>query len=372
MGHKVLVADDSLTIQKVIKITLSSEPFDLVFCNSDDELAVAMSDENPPIVLLDFNLSENKTGYELCELIKKQNPNAEILMLFGTFDNVDEEKLRDAGCNYHITKPFDGSKFINLCKTMAMEIDSHEDAFPSVISEGEPEEDDEDEAWVVHQPGDSSREESVSEWNNYEEETGPNLLESEIESWGMEVPSIIGAQDEGAEMEIPEVISEKKEAQQSERKLELTPLNELNLDQDQDFELTIEEEGTQSPEDLENIQKQIEDEVSDEDLWQADIYESGDDKSDSGIHHEEPSDQSDHSDQKVDEALALHTSSPPLDVESLKAELTEEIRPFLEQYIKQYCKEQVERIAWEIIPDLAENLIRKEIEKISQSIIDQE
>mgnify|MGYP000106086847 CR=1 FL=1 len=38
MSRKVLVADDSQTIQKVIKITLASEDYQLEFANSEDEM----------------------------------------------------------------------------------------------------------------------------------------------------------------------------------------------------------------------------------------------------------------------------------------------------------------------------------------------
>ena len=74
MEHKVLIADDSLTIQKVIKITLSNEPFVLSDCTDADELVSSVEEFKPAIVLLDFNLSENKTGYDLCKEIKEVAP----------------------------------------------------------------------------------------------------------------------------------------------------------------------------------------------------------------------------------------------------------------------------------------------------------
>ena len=39
----------------------------------------------------------------------------------------------------------------------------------------------------------------------------------------------------------------------------------------------------------------------------------------------------------------------------------------LEEMVKDLCKEKVEQIAWDIIPDLAENLIRNEIKEIIDS-----
>ena len=56
MNHKVLLADDSLTIQKVIKITLANQPFDIVDCVTDDELFKKLPEVQPELVFLDFNV----------------------------------------------------------------------------------------------------------------------------------------------------------------------------------------------------------------------------------------------------------------------------------------------------------------------------
>jgi uncharacterized hydantoinase/oxoprolinase family protein len=36
--------------------------------------------------------------------------------------------------------------------------------------------------------------------------------------------------------------------------------------------------------------------------------------------------------------------------------------------VKEVCSQSAEKVAWEVIPDLAENLIRKEIKNLSDSI----
>lgn len=42
--------------------------------------------------------------------------------------------------------------------------------------------------------------------------------------------------------------------------------------------------------------------------------------------------------------------------------------PVIEEMIRKICRDKVEQIAWEVIPDLAENLIKKEIREISDSV----
>jgi len=224
MEHKVLIADDSLTIQKVIKITLSNEPFAMSECADAGKLKQDVENLMPSIVLLDFNLSENKTGYDLARDIKEVSPKTQILMLFGAFDSIDEGLLQDSGCAYHIIKPFDGTKFINLCRTMAQDFDTNSDSqenntdsdfdfstdeelgdIPAPIDET-PSDDADD--WVVNQP-DIIEDDLEDEMQDIPEPISAKTteLDQSIEDWGMEVPSIINRDDDGMG-DIPGVIEE--------------------------------------------------------------------------------------------------------------------------------------------------------------------
>lgn len=412
MEHKVLIADDSLTIQKVIKITLANEPFELHECEEATDLISKVNEIQPAMVLLDFNLSENKTGYDLCREIKEANPQVGVLMLFGTFDTIDEQLLHDCGCNYHIVKPFDGNKFINLCRSLATDFESGESSstpapssdktseikMPSKIDE----ESDEDN-WVVNQPNVIDEEEEVSP----EIESKQNELEKEVEAWGMEVPSVIDGEEEDVEM--PDVIGDSTPSTQ------LTPADDLR---EESFELesnsgdTIdhEHEGTETEEEVKNLEEQIADEIEGGDLWAADdVVEEGETAEPAELEDEEDEEEDegfkafdvdevesvnleelDSSDDQFEEHAAAASSSPsdfPEDVttqsasidmseiedkikDQIEKEIRDQIGPIVEKYVEQYCKEQVEKIAWEVIPDLAENLIKKEIQKISDSIMD--
>ncbi len=52
----------------------------------------------------------------------------------------------------------------------------------------------------------------------------------------------------------------------------------------------------------------------------------------------------------------------------LVTKLQAALLPKIEQMVKEYCKETATKVSWEVIPDLAENLIKKEIKEISDSI----
>jgi len=65
---------------------------------------------------------------------------------------------------------------------------------------------------------------------------------------------------------------------------------------------------------------------------------------------------------------ASHASMANIDQEELIAKLKLSLRPMIEEIVKEYCRQSAEKVAWEVIPDLAENLIRKEIKSISDSL----
>jgi hypothetical protein len=57
-----------------------------------------------------------------------------------------------------------------------------------------------------------------------------------------------------------------------------------------------------------------------------------------------------------------------VDLDELVAKLKVALTPMLQEMVKEVCSQSAEKVAWEVIPDLAENLIRKEIKNLSDSI----
>lgn len=113
MSKKVLLADDSVTIQKVVEIILADDDYALhVADNGDAALAMAQADR-PDIVLADVYMP-GKNGYELCAAIKQEPGLAgvPVLLLSGTFEAFDESKALAAGADGWIAKPFESMALI--------------------------------------------------------------------------------------------------------------------------------------------------------------------------------------------------------------------------------------------------------------------
>jgi CheY-like chemotaxis protein len=106
-GRKILLADDSLTIQKVVSLTFGDEGC-IVICVSDGAAALEkMAEIEPDIVLADIYMP-GLNGYELCRRIRESESfkHVPVLLLVGTFEPYDEEEARRVGANDVLTKPF--------------------------------------------------------------------------------------------------------------------------------------------------------------------------------------------------------------------------------------------------------------------------
>ncbi|MBT3236049.1 MAG: response regulator [Bdellovibrionales bacterium] len=339
MKSKVLVADDSPTIQKVIDITLANEPCELDQALSVEQLFEQLDANHYNLVLLDFCLSEEMNGFDLAQKIFQESPGSLVVMMFGTFDSYEQSELDDIGIFDKIVKPFDGKKFIKLCrqafKQGAVEVEVKQEPEQVQVQEEEKEviidperleEDileqiagisDEHESvgsdWCVDIPSierdedvdslsDRSKE-SVEDSSEQVQENEQEQLQDEMHEWGFGVPSVIGC-DNKDELEgaVPAVIEESESATEA---------------------------------------------VNGEQLWQVD-----------------------HGEEEIPpiEVATSQVADPVELTNEMREDIEQRVASLVEEVVRKYCSETVERVAWEIIPDLAENLIKKELKSISDSI----
>ncbi len=104
---KLLLADDSLTIQKVVSLTFADRGIDVI-AFSDGEAAVEHVDEvKPDIVLADVHMP-GLGGYALCELVRTNESTRHIpvVLLVGSFEPFDRDEADRVGANTYLTKPF--------------------------------------------------------------------------------------------------------------------------------------------------------------------------------------------------------------------------------------------------------------------------
>jgi len=119
MGKKILLADDSITIQKVIELTFSDEDFEVVTVGNGRLAVERVLDLRPDIVLCDIIMPE-KDGYEVCDFIKRspQLSNVPVLLLTGAFEPFDQERAARVACDGFLAKPFEPETLIAKVKDL--------------------------------------------------------------------------------------------------------------------------------------------------------------------------------------------------------------------------------------------------------------
>ncbi len=106
-GRKLLLADDSITIQKVVDLTFADEGVKVISFGNGREAVERLEEIAPDIVLADVFMPE-MSGYEVCEYIKQNDKlkHIPVVLLVGSFEPFDEAEARRVGADEILTKPF--------------------------------------------------------------------------------------------------------------------------------------------------------------------------------------------------------------------------------------------------------------------------
>ncbi len=459
---KILVADDSSTIQKVVRITLANEQHQLVECMSEDELMVILKNHVFDLILLDFNLSANRSGLQLVQEIRKKSQ-APVMAMLGTFDSVDPKEVMRAGFGDTIVKPFESDTFITKCRHLIEAASkpatpAPKNSLPPVMEATTAAGTMDLDSWTVESssalpPVMDDPSSSIDLEPKKSAQSGD--LHRQLADWGMEIPSVIGVGESAItlppiigggdhdelmhfDMGSTEVLAQVEEhAGPTELDLDSTSSFDLHefearfdqaLPQDTDLaypdnsnveEMDVEDDPFSgmkvemvSLDDLSPTESEAESNISFEqtdpdhqiesldlemeleaeqadDLWAVDESIPAKISSDlpgvesyGGIEHN-----ADYIENIQFEAQQQPTAQPkvaqqakmqdpiaalPFTLDELAEKIRESLAPMIETVIRQECMriaDQVaEKVAWEVIPDVAENIIRKEIKALTESV----
>ena len=119
MAKTLLLADDSVTIQKVVGIRFASEDIVITTVDNGDDALVQARALRPDIILADV-VMPGLTGYEVCEAVKADPGLAHIpvLLLTGTFEAFDEDRASRVGAAGHVAKPFEAQTLVERVKEL--------------------------------------------------------------------------------------------------------------------------------------------------------------------------------------------------------------------------------------------------------------
>lgn len=328
MSYKLLLADDSVTIQKVVELILAEEDFEIKTVPNGEEALNTISSFKPDVVLADIEMPKIN-GYQLCENIK-QNPstsNIPVILLTGAFEPIDEELAKQVRADDFIIKPFESQELISKINSLL--------TASTVFAEPEIAEEPVIEAEAVSLAEASTPEVSIDEDLWAFEETPEEVkvealpVEEEQEEIFAGTEEIFAAETEAiAGIEEPTVTELKSEV-----KIEKPEIFETKA--------KLAEVSLPSREEFEEQFKSIVSERINSFLSSLDIKES------------------------------ITSILTPLLKDSIEKVLWEVAPDLVERMLKDMLKgsleslaKEVEKVIWETVPDLAETMISKEIERI--------
>lgn len=130
MPSTLLLADDSVTIQRVIELTFADEDIEVVTVSDGDQAIVELSrTPRPDIVLADVGMP-GRTGYDVAQYIRDEPSLAHIpvLLLTGAFEPVDQERASAVGCSGVLAKPFEPQLVVTRVRELLAGRSGHGDS----------------------------------------------------------------------------------------------------------------------------------------------------------------------------------------------------------------------------------------------------
>jgi two-component system KDP operon response regulator KdpE len=102
--HRVLVVDDEPPIQKLLRMGLRTEGYDILEA-PNGKTALELLRQSPDLIILDLGLPD-MDGHELLGIIRGRNESVPIVVLSSRGDEAGKVRALDLGADDYITKPF--------------------------------------------------------------------------------------------------------------------------------------------------------------------------------------------------------------------------------------------------------------------------
>ena len=113
MAKRILIADDSVTIQKAFALTFAGEDVSIASARSADEGLALARQARPDLIIADGAMP-GRTGYDLCAQVRADAAlsGVPVYILASSQQPYDETRGTSAGADGHLLKPWDTSAFM--------------------------------------------------------------------------------------------------------------------------------------------------------------------------------------------------------------------------------------------------------------------
>lgn len=268
MKSKVLLIDDSVTIHRVIDLSIDVDRYDIVKVFSKEDAALKMQAERYDYILLDNKL-DNIIIAEYIKELKAVQPSASIILLVGAFDRFDESDLEKIGADDYLVKPFDSQ---SLNEKLSSDADMMSADIVEKIAEADFARDNDDyiAPTVSCTTGEVIDGLSKQEYLENLEEVQPDDLTDDGYIEDLDgVPSEVN----DAPMDIQEENTQTEEMAEDENIIEETPEEDI-IELENSEEIAVEESAAENA--IEEVEETIEEIVPNDEIIEEHVEEVGD------------------------------------------------------------------------------------------------
>lgn len=126
-ARKVLIADDEPDILEILKFNLENEGYEVVTAKNGDEALEKARHHKPDLIILDV-MMPNKTGVEVCAILRRQASFNETLIIFLTAVNDEGTHIKglETGADDYISKPISPKVLISRVNALFRRVDKPE------------------------------------------------------------------------------------------------------------------------------------------------------------------------------------------------------------------------------------------------------
>ena len=126
MALRVLLADESSTIKKVLQLALSDFGIEVKSVPSGIDVISVALDYRPDIIFADILLTK-RNGYEVCGDLKAnaQLKNIPVVLMWSSFMEFDEKLAQKSGFNGRLEKPFDTEALRDVVNRLVKKTETH-------------------------------------------------------------------------------------------------------------------------------------------------------------------------------------------------------------------------------------------------------
>lgn len=125
MSRTILLADDSVTIQKVVELTFLDEGYKVVAVGNGSDAASRLDEVKPDLVIADVHMP-GLNGYDLARRAKQWRSRLPVLLLVGTFEPFDKGQFTESGANAVLKKPFDSQELLRQAQDLLQSVPAAE------------------------------------------------------------------------------------------------------------------------------------------------------------------------------------------------------------------------------------------------------